>query len=115
MSCLESFRRRRNLCFYQLIFIYDVSNSGDIAKDYGDLPQVQCYPQQLNQVFMNLLVNAAQSIEARGEIRIKTRADNGYVEIKASDTGAGIPEIIFFGYSNRFLQPKRSARVRGWV
>ncbi|MBU0769782.1 MAG: GHKL domain-containing protein, partial [Proteobacteria bacterium] len=41
---------------------------------------------------MNLLINAAQSIEKRGEINIKTRADNGYVKIKISDTGSGIPK-----------------------
>ena len=63
-----------------------------VAKEYGDLPQVKCYPQQLNQVFMNLLVNAAQAIEKEGEIRIVTRPVNGYAEIKISDTGMGIPE-----------------------
>jgi PAS domain S-box-containing protein len=63
-----------------------------VAKDYGDLPRVQCYPQLLNQVFMNLLVNAAQSIKEHGEIKIKTQANNGYVEIKISDTGSGIPK-----------------------
>ena len=63
-----------------------------VVKEYGDLPQVKCYPQQLNQVFMNLLVNAAQAIEKEGEIRIVTRPVNGYAEIKISDTGMGIPE-----------------------
>ena len=63
-----------------------------VTKDYGDLPEVQCYPQQINQVFMNLLLNAAQSIEKHGEIRIVTRAVDGYVEIKISDTGPGIPK-----------------------
>ena len=69
----------------------ELKYKADVYKDYGDLPQVQCYPQLLNQVFMNLLVNAAQSIKERGEIKIKTRTDNGYVEIKISDTGSGIP------------------------
>ena len=64
----------------------------DVTKDYGDLPQVHCYPQMINQVFVNILVNAAQSIKERGEIKIKTRADNGYAEIKISDTGSGIPK-----------------------
>ncbi|MBW1741634.1 MAG: histidine kinase, partial [Deltaproteobacteria bacterium] len=72
-----------------------------VVKEYGDLPQVKCYPQQLNQVFMNLLVNAAQAIEKEGEIRIVTRPVNGYAEIKISDTGMGIPEenlsMIFKG------------------
>ncbi len=64
-----------------------------ITKDYGELPEVQCYPQELNQVFMNILVNAAQAIEKEGEIRIATRAMDGQVEIAISDTGSGIPKV----------------------
>ncbi|GEM_PF-1100977 len=63
-----------------------------VTKDYGKLPEVECYPQQLNQVFMNILVNAAQSIEEKGEIDISTRAFDENIEIKISDTGSGIPE-----------------------
>ena len=62
-----------------------------VTKEYGDLPQLRCYPQQLNQVFMNLLVNAAHAIEKQGNIKISTRAVNEYVEIAVSDTGTGIP------------------------
>ncbi|OEU70057.1 MAG: hypothetical protein BA863_01630 [Desulfovibrio sp. S3730MH75] len=61
-----------------------------LNKELGKLPMVKCYPQQLNQVFMNLFVNAAQAIEKQGEISIATKADNGYVEIKIGDTGSGI-------------------------
>lgn len=63
-----------------------------VTKDYGKLPQTKCYPQQLNQVFMNLLVNAAQSIEKQGEITIKTWAENDSIFITISDTGSGIPK-----------------------
>ena len=63
-----------------------------VTKEYGYLPLINCYPQQLNQVFMNILVNAGQAIKERGEIWIMTRADGEYVEIKISDTGVGIPE-----------------------
>jgi len=63
-----------------------------VTKNYGDLPHVRCYPQQLNQVFMNFLVNAAQAIEKQGEINIMTRALDGKVEIAISDTGSGIPK-----------------------
>ena len=62
-----------------------------VNKDFGDLPVVKGYPQQLNQVFMNLLVNAAQAIEKKGEIAIKTRRVDNHVEITISDTGCGIP------------------------
>jgi len=63
-----------------------------VTKDYGELPEVRCYPQQLNQLFMNLMLNAAQAIEKHGEIRIATRAVDGYAEIAISDTGVGIPK-----------------------
>lgn len=63
-----------------------------IIKNYGDLPIIQCYPQQINQVFMNILVNAAQAIERNGEIRIDTELNDDVVEIRISDTGCGIPE-----------------------
>ena len=61
-----------------------------VNKELGKLPMVECYPQKLNQVFMNLFVNAAQAIEKQGEISITTMADNGFVEIKIEDTGSGI-------------------------
>ncbi len=63
-----------------------------VIKEFGKVPQVKCYPQQLNQVFINLLVNAAQAIEKEGEIKVATRTLDGKVEIAISDTGTGIPE-----------------------
>jgi two-component system, NtrC family, sensor kinase len=62
-----------------------------VYKEYGKLPDITCYPQQLNQVFMNILVNAAHAISDKGEIRIATLTSNGNVEVKISDTGSGIP------------------------
>jgi signal transduction histidine kinase len=61
-----------------------------IVKELGNVPIVNGYPQQLNQVFMNILVNAAQAIEKSGEIRIVTGTVNGMVEVRISDTGCGI-------------------------
>ncbi|UCH80484.1 MAG: GHKL domain-containing protein [Nitrospiraceae bacterium] len=61
-----------------------------VTKDYGDIPMTMCYPLQLNQVFVNLLVNASHAIETQGEIRIKTWNGNGLVNISVSDTGRGI-------------------------
>jgi len=63
-----------------------------VIKEYGDIPRIQCFPQQLNQVFMNLLVNAAQAIEDKGEIRIKTYQKDDNVVVEISDTGVGISE-----------------------
>jgi signal transduction histidine kinase len=63
-----------------------------VIKEFGDLPIVTGFPQQLNQVFMNMLVNAAQAIEKSGEIKITTAVVADMVEIRISDTGCGIPE-----------------------
>ncbi len=64
----------------------------EVKKEYGELPLTVCNPQQLNQMFMNLLVNAAQAIETRGEIRIKTWGDQDWIYTSISDTGSGIPQ-----------------------
>ncbi len=63
-----------------------------VVKDLKPLPPVMCYPQRLNQVFMNILVNAAQAIEDQGTIRITTRHEKDQVVITISDTGKGILE-----------------------
>jgi two-component system, NtrC family, sensor kinase len=61
-----------------------------VAKNFNPLPVIQANPQQLNQVFVNILVNAAQAIENKGEICVCTQALNGHVQISISDNGCGI-------------------------
>jgi signal transduction histidine kinase len=63
-----------------------------LRRDYNDLPAVNCYAGQLNQVWMNVLVNAAQAVSDQGEVTISTRLDGNSVAIAISDTGTGIPE-----------------------
>ncbi len=63
-----------------------------VIKEFGDIPDINCYPHQLNQVFMNILVNGAHAIEEKGEIKISTYQDGDNIIIKISDTGKGIPE-----------------------
>jgi len=67
-----------------------------VVKEYGDLPKVYCLISQLNQVFMNLLVNASHAIETKGTITIRTaRRGEDAVSIEISDTGKGIaPEHL---------------------
>jgi len=63
-----------------------------VVKDFGELPEISCFPQQLNQVFMNILLNAAQAIDDSGEIRIRTRLADEHVEIMIQDNGMGIAQ-----------------------
>lgn len=72
---------------------HELKHRADIVEDYGDLPLVECVPAQLGQVFLNLLVNAAQAIRYWGTITIRsgTHGDD-QIFISVSDTGSGIPE-----------------------
>ncbi|MEO1037654.1 MAG: ATP-binding protein [Pseudomonadota bacterium] len=64
----------------------------DVVRDFGDLPAVPCNLAQINQVFMNLIVNASQAIETQGAITIATRADEQFAYVEIRDNGHGIPE-----------------------
>jgi PAS domain S-box-containing protein len=72
-----------------------------VKKDYGDIPLTKCNPGQLNQVFMNILVNAAHAIDKQGEIGIRTWEEGEHINITISDTGCGIPAEKI----NRIFEP----------
>ena len=69
----------------------EIKYKAEVVKEYGDLPEVECLPSQLNQVFMNLLVNAAHAIEDKGIIFIRSGHENDRVWIEIADSGKGIP------------------------
>lgn len=72
-----------------------------VKKEYGDIPRTKCNLGQLNQVFMNILVNAAQAIDKQGEITVRTWQEGGNINVSISDTGAGIPPE----HLNRIFEP----------
>ena len=70
---------------------HEIKNRIEVIREYGEIPRVRCHPNQINQVFMNLLVNASQAIREQGEIRIQTLVDGDKVKVRISDNGVGIP------------------------
>lgn len=64
----------------------------EVEKEFAELPEIYCYPSQLNQVFMNLILNAIKSVNENGKVGIKTFSRNGSVLINISDSGKGIPK-----------------------
>jgi len=70
------------------------TRNASLHKELGPLPLVYCNPGQLNQVFMNVLFNAAQAIADHGDITVKTWTDHGFAWIAISDTGCGIPPEV---------------------
>jgi signal transduction histidine kinase len=92
----------------------------DVETEYGDIPAVTCYPSEINQVFLNIIVNAAHAIAdvvqatgARGTIRVSTRPDDSHVVVSISDTGAGIPETIRDKIFEPFFTTKEVGRGTG--
>ncbi len=69
----------------------EIKYKAELVKEFGEVPQIKGYPQELNQVFMNLLVNAAQAMTKRGEIKIKTFTQGDKAVVQVTDSGCGIP------------------------
>jgi two-component system, NtrC family, sensor kinase len=79
----------------------EIKYKAEVVKEYAALPDVECMPSQINQVFMNLLVNAAQAIEEKGVITIRSGTAGDEVWLEVADSGKGIaPEHL-----NRIFDP----------
>ncbi|MBP3846118.1 ATP-binding protein [bacterium] len=74
------------------IIRHETKNKVEIEKHYGNIPQIKCYPNMLNQVFTNILINACQAIEKQGKITITTEQKANNLEICIKDNGKGIPK-----------------------
>ena len=83
---------------------HETKNRIKIVKNYGEIPPIKCYPNMLNQVFMNILVNAVHAIKDKGTITLDTKFENNNLIVKIKDTGIGIKEpdkIFFAGYTTK--------------
>jgi signal transduction histidine kinase len=69
-----------------------INNEIELVEEFSELPEIVCNPSQLNQVFLNLVNNAAQSIDGAGTITVKSRVDGDMVRIEVTDTGTGIKD-----------------------
>jgi signal transduction histidine kinase len=74
--------------------------------DFADMPLMECYASELNQVFLNLIVNAAQAMEKGGHIDIRGRSENDGIRIEFADAGVGIPEEIIGKIFDPFFTTK---------
>jgi two-component system, NtrC family, sensor kinase len=77
-----------------------------VQRDLGDLPPVECIRSQIDQVFLNLLANAAQAIPGEGTIAIDTRVKDGIVSVRIADTGPGIPVDVIGRIFDPFFTTK---------
>ena len=84
-----------------------------VEKTFGEIPTVRGCPQHLNQVFMNILINAVQAIEKRGVIHVVTRAVEDHVEVSISDDGCGIPSEHLTKIFDPFFTTKEVGKGTG--
>ena len=84
-----------------------------VVEDYGDLPLVRCRPQQLNQVFLNMIINASHAIEDTGNLTLKTYVEEESVVIEISDTGKGMDEETLLKVFDPFFTTKGVGRGSG--
>ncbi len=84
-----------------------------VEKDYGEVPTVRCAPSQINQVFLNLIKNAADAIEGEGTITLATRHEGGQVLVSIADTGSGIPEDLLAKIRDPFFTTKEVGQGTG--
>lgn len=85
----------------------------EVVKEYGDLPPVMCRAGEINQVIMNLLVNAAQAIKETGTITVTTRAEADTAIVEITDTGCGIPPDILPRVFDPFFTTKPAGKGTG--
>lgn len=73
-----------------ILINHEIKDRIDVVPDFGEIPPIKCYPNRLNQVFMNILVNACHSMEGQGKITVKTEKIGQKVLLSIADTGHGI-------------------------
>ncbi|MDO3383363.1 ATP-binding protein [Gilvimarinus algae] len=71
-----------------------IKQKAEIIRDYDQDASIECVASQINQVFLNILTNAAQAIEHYGSIKVKTRARETFVDVHIRDNGRGMPETV---------------------
>ncbi|MFZ6645308.1 ATP-binding protein [Undibacterium sp. TJN25] len=92
----------------------EIKYKADVIKDYGPIPDIECLPSQINQVIMNLVVNASHAIgNERGTIRIRTTVQDDTVSLEVSDTGCGIPKELVSRIFDPFFTTKPIGKGTG--
>lgn len=99
------------------VVMNEVKYKAEIVRDYGPLPPVRCLAGQLNQVFMNLIVNAAHAIEGHGRLTLRTgvatQAEREFAWVEVQDTGVGMPPEVLKRIFEPFFTTKPVGKGTG--
>ena len=91
----------------------ELKYKANVVKEFSDIPKIMCFPQQISQVFANILVNAAHAIAEKGSIIIKTYKKAKHVIIEIADTGSGMDQETLKKIFNPFFTTKESDKGTG--
>lgn len=92
----------------------EVRYKADVVKEYGSIPEIECLPSQVNQVIMNLVVNAAHAMGTeRGRITLRTGCEGDSVWLEVADTGSGIPPEVLPRIFDPFFTTKPIGKGTG--
>ncbi|MCP4687530.1 MAG: GAF domain-containing protein [Desulfobacterales bacterium] len=91
------------------LYYNQIKQGVEIIKNFTEVPRIPCYPDELNQIWTNLIHNALQAMEHKGRIEIRTAQRDEHVVVSVSDDGPGIPEEI----QDRIFQPFFTTRAAG--
>jgi two-component system NtrC family sensor kinase len=105
----ESYDVNRALADAITLLRHRIKNRIAVETDLDAIPEIECYPARINQVLLNLLLNACQAIEGEGTIRLRTRESDGEVSIEIEDTGVGIPPEMI----ERLFKPGFTTKSEG--
>jgi signal transduction histidine kinase len=84
-----------------------------VVRQLGQVPKVRCMPSQINQVFLNLITNAAQAMEDEGTLTVASRAEKDHVEVSFTDSGTGIPDDVLPKIFDPFFTTKAPGEGTG--
>ncbi|MBF0479455.1 MAG: PAS domain S-box protein [Candidatus Omnitrophica bacterium] len=91
----------------------EIKYKAKLVKNFQPLPLINCNPQQIGQVFMNLLINAVQAIDEQGQITVSTYLKNNFAVVEIADTGRGIPADVRGNIFEPFYTTKKTGESTG--
>ncbi len=90
-----------------------IKQGTEVIKNYSPLPAIKCFPDELNQVWTNLIHNALQAMDYKGTLEIDACQEGGYITVRITDSGTGIPEAIHDRIFDPFFTTKKQGEGSG--